>query len=80
MFDFFNRDHETEESKKLDRPEKLTEAEEEALQDRSKAKKDAPEVLAQARRDMVENEEEGYLRETVYDSVYETTRDEEIGR
>lgn len=80
MFDFFNRDHETEESKKLDRPEKLTEAEEEALQDRSKAKKDAPEVLAQARRDMVENEEEGYLRETEYDSVYETTRDEEIGR
>lgn len=80
MLDFFNRDHETEESKKLDRPEKLTEAEEEALQDRTKAKKDAPEVLAQARRDMVENEEEGYLRETVYDSVYESTRDEEIGR
>lgn len=80
MFDFFNRDHETRESKDLDRPQEMTEAEQASLDDRAKAKKEEKEVLKQARRDMIDNEEEGYLRQTVYDSVYETTRDEEIGR
>lgn len=80
MFDFFNRDHETRESKDLDRPEDMTEAEQASLDDRAKAEKEEKEVLEQARRDMIDNEEEGYLRQTVYDSVYETTRDEEIGR
>ncbi len=80
MFDFFNRDHETRESKDLDRPQEMTEAEQASLDDRAKAEKEEKEVLEQARRDMIDNEEEGYLRQTVYDSVYETTRDEEIGR
>ncbi|WP_251158299.1 hypothetical protein [Caniella muris] len=80
MFDFFNRDHETRESKDLDRPQEMTEAEQASLDDRAKAEKEEKEVLDQARRDMIDNEEEGYLRQTVYDSVYETTRDEEIGR
>ena len=80
MFDFFNRDHETRESKDLDRPQEMTEAEQASLDDRAKAEKEEKEVLEQARRDMIDNEEEGYLRQTVYDSVYETTRDEGIGR
>ncbi len=80
MFDFFNRDHEIRESKDLDRPQEMTEAEQASLDDRAKAEKGEKEVLEQARRDMIDNEEEGYLRQTVYDSVYETTRDEEIGR
>ncbi|MBF0599234.1 hypothetical protein IM763_04070 [Atopobiaceae bacterium FL090493] len=80
MFDFFNRDHETRESKDLDRPQEMTEAEQASLDDRVKAEKEEKEVLEQARRDMIDNEEEGYLRQTVYDSVYETARDEEIGR
>lgn len=80
MFDFFNRDHETRESEDLDRPQEMTEAEQASLDDRVKAGKQEKEVLKQARRDMIDNEEEGYLRQTVYDSVYETTRDEEIGR
>ncbi len=80
MFDFFNRDHETRESKDLDRPQEMTEAEQPSLDDRAKAEKEEKEVLEQARRDMIDNEEEGYLRQTVYDSVYETARDEEIGR
>lgn len=80
MFDFFNRDHETRESKGLDRPQEMTEAEQASLDDRTKAEKEEKEVLEQARRDMIDNEEEGYLRQTVYDSVYETARDEEIGR
>ncbi len=75
MFDFFNR-----ESKDLDRPQEMTEAEQASLDDRVKAEKEEKEVLEQARRDMIDNEEEGYLRQTVYDSVYETARDEEIGR
>ena len=80
MLDFFNRDHETRESKDLDRPQEMTEAEQASLDDRVKAEKEEKEVLEQARRDMIDNEEEGYLRQTVYDSVYETARDEEIGR
>ncbi len=80
MFDFFNRDHETRESKDLDRPEDMTEAEQASLDDRAKAEKQEKDVLKAARRDMIDNEEEGYLRQTAYDSVYETTRDEEIGR
>ncbi len=80
MFDFFNRDHETRESKDLDRPQEMTEAEQASLDDRTKAEKEEKEVLEQARRDMIDNEEEGYLRQTVYDSVYETARDEVIGR
>ncbi|MEY8436861.1 hypothetical protein AAK967_03835 [Atopobiaceae bacterium 24-176] len=80
MFDFFNRDHETRESKDLNRPEEMTEAEQASLDDRAKAKKQEKDVLKAARRDMIDNEEEGYLRQTAYDSVYETTRDEEIGR
>ena len=40
MFDFFNRDHETRESKDLDRPQEMTEAEQASLDDRTKAEKE----------------------------------------
>lgn len=56
MFDFFNRDHETRESKDLDRPQEMTEAEQASLDDRVKAEKEEKEVLEQARRDMIDNE------------------------
>lgn len=80
MFDYFDRDQETQESKNLDRPQEMTQAEQEALEDRRKAAKEEPETLEAARDDMINNEEKGYLRQTQYDSDYETTRDEEIGR
>ena len=34
MFDYFDRDQETQESKNLDRPQEMTEAEQEALDNR----------------------------------------------
>ena len=80
MYDYFDRDQETQESKNLDRPQEMTEAEQEALDNRHEAAKKHRETLNAARADMIENEEKGYLRQTQYDSDYETTRDEEIGR
>ena len=80
MFDYFDRDQETQESKNLDRPQEMTQAEQKALDDRHKAAKEERETLEAARDDMINNEEKGYLRQTQYDSDYETTRDEEIGR
>jgi hypothetical protein len=77
---FNDRDHETEESKELERPQQLTETEQESLGDRWRARKEEKAELKEARRQMKENEEDAYLRQTVYDSVYETTRDEMIGR
>lgn len=80
MFDYFDRDKETQQSKDLEKPRENTEAEQASLNDRRAAKKLEKETLEAARRDMIENEEDAYTRQTVFDSVYETTRDEEIGR
>ncbi|MDJ1122058.1 hypothetical protein QJ043_08255 [Olsenella sp. YH-ols2217] len=76
MFDYFDRQEETTESKHLTRPKELTEAEQAALDDRHKADGVEKETLKAAKRDMVDNEEEAYLRQTVYDSVYQADRDE----
>lgn len=76
MFDYFDRQEETTESKNLKRPEEMTEAEQASLADRLRARHEEKETLKAAKDDMKDNEEEAYLRQTVYDSVYQANRDE----